>query len=314
MYTTATKKNRRRCQRAGDPNLWEKSPEEFAEMLGTEKIKKKGRYQDDAVTMKVPVSVRVDQLIPMQNQIGLKDSLGYSFKSLPDQVNAFVNKKTDKKKNLIDSNGKLVARIVDDNDAEKYVVVADLGHEKMYVLDGHHRWSKVWMLGGREMYINVLVLKFPNIKRCELGDLKPCKSLILNALNAAIVLSNPGEEPKFTAADTETDVYHLNEKEISNWLKNNISDNLKSSTNKIMENIIDFKETTSPYSMDAPNRKYMPQTDAHKKTPSENLAQLLSGNLDITPDTPTPKGNQAGGSRNRRKKSKSKRKKRSKAK
>lgn len=132
-----------------------------------------------------------------------------------------------------------------------------------YIIDGHHRWSKVYALNGGDSEIKVL--NFPAIEGVSWEDM-------LKATQLAIVAANPGA--KLVNEVGNDNMLKSSKEEIKKFVIDNVcdevvaalkakgrGDNKEAVADKIGDNVIEMQKTSQPVEGAAP-RSVMPQTDA----------------------------------------------------
>jgi hypothetical protein len=206
--------------------------------MGIEKYD--GNAQDDVVEVGTP-DIPVKQLFPTQSQIGLADSLGWTSKNNPTGAG--------KTAGLGSGAANVGGRIITANGK--------------YVVDGHHRWSQVYLLNPEA--------SIPTHNFTVKGDGK--SALKLAQLAIAAVDGGLPLQP----ADAATDIYATNgdPEAIKKMLddQNVVGDKMAASLQqawglssrdeviaKIAENAIDLFGKTQKHAAAGPKRGLMPQT------------------------------------------------------
>jgi hypothetical protein len=218
-----------------------------------------GDAEDDKVKVKSD-NIPVKNLVPTQSQIGLADSLGYLSSNDP----AGAGKIAKLKGTPANVGGR--------------IVVAN----GRYIIDGHHRWSQVYLLNPDA--------KIPtyNFSTSDLPDKDPAKGalklahLAIAAVDQAVPLQN---------ADAATDVYATagDTQQIRNILDDVISDDMAKnlmdayrveSKDEVLDivtkNAVALYKETREFAEKGPIRGLMPQTT--QMSPVMNkLSQLKLG-------------------------------------
>lgn len=210
-----------------------------------------GDLRDDIISVsKRPIPVK--DLTPTQSQIGLADSLGWVAKNKPSQAGEIASTDVaDVGGPIITANGK-------------------------FIVDGHHRWSQVYLLNPNSSIpaINFEIAGNPDAKK-----VLKLTQLAIAAVDRVIPMK---------AADAKTDIYATggNEESIKSILNQVVSDEMAQGLmapyqTDSKEAIIDrmtqhalalYKKGT--HNPDVP-RKFMPQLDA--VSPNAKKIQKLSG-------------------------------------
>jgi hypothetical protein len=227
---------------------------------------KKDGLNDEAIKV-TEVSITAKNLIPTQSQIGLADSLGYLREHSPEGAAKLIKGDTSafKENRILTANNK-------------------------YILDGHHRWSQVFLFNP-DAKIPSVNLTIPDLD--EGTDLLKVVQLAIAATYGDI---------KMKPADAPTDIFNLTEKQIREQLPELMGEKmleivktswgLKSSDevyDKITKNAILLKGYKSD---GAPERLYMPQpsdtaddvgepSDDYKGMPSAFIKKVQSGDLNF---------------------------------
>ena len=190
-----------------------------------------GNGELTSVTMSTSAeAIPVQRLIPLQREIGLDNSLSYPLSGDPSYCfNPPVT---------------VVAPIVTYNGT--------------FIVDGHHRWSQVYMMNP-DASINAINFNY--------GDQNPLR--ILRNFQGAIAVAE-GEVPSQVVG--VADVYSMGEDQIRSYIEDNIGqtcvdivcnevglDSEDEVVEYILGNVMDLKQYAIPYG-DAPARKDMPQT------------------------------------------------------
>lgn len=187
------------------------------------------------------IAIPVKQLLPSQSEIGLDNSLKFPLKS--DNLNGGIN--------LFKDPVTVVAPIVT--------------YRKTFIVDGHHRWSELYMIN-------------PNAKIAAINfnyeQDSPWRAL--RNFQGAIAVANKDVPKNYSKVNN---VYEMSEEQIRKYVENNITDECIQSLidakaenravavadrdtaiEYIVENALDLKADNKPFS-NAPDREYMPQTD-----------------------------------------------------
>ena len=234
--------------------------------------KNDGIDTDEVVKVEDAVSYSCKDLIPTQSQIGLADSLAWLAKNKPEGAAALIkgNTSTFNENRILTANGK-------------------------YILDGHHRWSQVFLFNP-EAKIPAVNLVIPGF------DEKQLLKIIQLAIAATYkdVLMKP--------ANSETDIFDdakMSEKLIREKLPTLMGEKMTEIAkkeyalnsneevyDKITANAVELKKKKPA---DAPARDFMPQpsdtaklvgrgeeqTTDYKGMPSEFINKLKSGTLNF---------------------------------
>ena len=239
--------------------------------------------------------IPVKSLSPTQNEIGMKNSLGFPsdnppYPNLSKNKNYEVNIDTifsntfeyPKQGGLIFPQKKMIVETSDFFSTNPILVAKPIiTLNSKYVLDGHHRWSELYMINPDALIVAL------NIKKDRITYSDALK--ILQKL-----LAEPSK--KNTSSNLSNDfknVFKMSNDEIEDYVKNNISKNfikyLSYRTNsrneeeakqKLISNIKLFRDNvkdTIPCT--ATERKYMPQTDSIM----DNLINKASNEQPIVP-------------------------------
>lgn len=189
--------------------------------------------------------VKVTALLPTQNEIGVNDSLAYPLEKDPSGIPKLFKSPVQVGPNPI-------------------VVFSD--GARQYVLDGHHRWSQVYMFNPNATMKAIILKK--GFASEPIGALKNLQ-LIIGA--------GTGDIPSSDA--NGINIYTAGEDQLKNW----IAQRLKTSTGKraiemfnkttkkkfdaeqmleyFMKNILTLKKTTGTWAKKMPPRSEMPQTN-----------------------------------------------------
>jgi hypothetical protein len=194
------------------------------------------------------------QLIPTQKNISLSKSLG-----------------------LIENNPQWAKSIIEN--PVKAFKTPTVTYADKYIIDGHHRWSKVYALDGGDT--KIAVLNFPAIEGVTWEDMLKAVQLAIVATDpkAKLVNNVPDDNMLQLSAGAIKDfvLNHMSD-DVSNILKiNGRGDTKEEQAIKIASNVAMMAETSSPVS-GAPNRAYMPQMDDSGNAKSK----LQTGVIDMT--------------------------------
>ena len=234
--------------------------------------KSDGVDTDEVVQVQDNVSYSCRNLEPTQSQIGLADSLAWLAKNNPDGAAALIKGDTSafNENRILTANGK-------------------------YILDGHHRWSQVFLFNP-DAKIPAVNLVIPGFEEKQL----------LKIIQLAIAATY--KDVLMKPANSETDIFDdskMSEKQIREKLPELMGDKMtevakKSYSLNSNEEVYD-KITTNAVELkkkkpaDAPNRDFMPQpsdtaklvgrseeqTKDYKGMPSEFINKLKSGELNF---------------------------------
>jgi len=178
-----------------------------------------------------PTAIAVTQLLPTQSEIGLDNSLKYPLSQ--DCTNLFKSPVT--------------------------IVTPIVTYRKTFVIDGHHRWSQLYMMNPNA---KITAINF------NYSEQSPFRAL--RNFQGAIAVAH-GEVPK--SYSKVNNVYDMSDSAIEKYVDENISDacwkslvkvgvaeDRNSAIDYILDNIDQLKDENKPYG-DAPAREYMPQTN-----------------------------------------------------
>lgn len=190
-------------------------------------------------------NVPVSALIPTQNEIGVNDSLAYPLEKDPSGIPKLF-------KNPV---------IVGPNP----IVVYNDG-SRWYILDGHHRWSQVYMINPKaEMRAFILKKGFAS------GPIGALKNLQL------IIGSGTGDIP--SSSKSGINIYTASDDQLKNWIQQRLQNStgqraielFNKATGQsldangfleyLMKNILSLKNRTGAWAKKMPSRNNMPQTD-----------------------------------------------------
>ena len=176
-------------------------------------------------------AIPVTKLLPCQSEIGLDNSLSYPLKQ-------------DCSK-LFQGTVQIVAPIVT--------------YETMFVIDGHHRWSQLYMMN-------------PNAKISAINFNYEVDSpwVALRNFQGAIAVANKDVPKQYSKVNN---VFDMSESEIADYVDKNIQDvcwkslvkvgvceDRDSAIDYIVDNVMRLKKKNYPFP-GAPDREFMPQTD-----------------------------------------------------
>ena len=213
-----------------------------------------GDMTDDVITTR-EVNIPVQALKPTQSQIGLVDSLGWTAKNKPKSAG--------------------VTATADVADVGGPIITAN----GEYIVDGHHRWSQVYLLNPNA---KIPAVDFQMAAAKNAKDVLKLTQLAIAAVDRVLPL---------IPADAKTDIFATggNEqriKEILNSVVNDVMaesladaygvDSKEAVIDKITQNALALykKGTHNP---DVP-RQYMPQLDK-VSAPKNKVAKLAAGDL-----------------------------------
>lgn len=177
------------------------------------------------------VGIPVTQLLPSQSEIGLDNSLSYPLKQ--------------DCSNLFKGTVKIVAPIIT--------------YRKTFIIDGHHRWSQVYMMNP-EAKISAINFNY--------NEQSPYRAL--RNFQGAIAVAHKKVPKSFSKVNN---VYDMSESAIENYIDSNIQDvcwqslvdigvceDRDSAIEYILGNVMQLKADNPPFA-NAPEREYMPQTN-----------------------------------------------------
>ena len=220
----------------------------------------------------IETDIAADKLFPTQSQIGLDNSLGYLRDKNPKGAEKIIGGDTStfKENRILTANGK-------------------------YILDGHHRWSQVYLFNP-EAKIPALDLTLPGLD--EKTILKVIQAAIAATYNE--VNQTPADAPTDIFSDKKMPVKSLPEKmkkiagpeviEIAKKAWNLKSD--EETIQKLVDNALGIKGKKPK---DAPSRDFMPQPTSsaldagrskekasdYKGMPGEFIDKIKSGDLNF---------------------------------
>ena len=180
-----------------------------------------------------PEAISVAKLLPTQSEIGLDNSLKFPLSN--DCTQLFSG--------------------------EPVTIVAPIvTYNGQYVIDGHHRWSQLYMMNP-DAKINAI--------NFEYEDQSPFRAL--RNFQGAIAVANKKVPKSYSKVNN---VYDMSDDAIEDYLEKNLSDDCldslidagvcddrDSAIEYLMDNIARLQDENFPFSPKAPKREYMPQTD-----------------------------------------------------
>lgn len=233
--------------------------------------RKDGIPTDEVIKVDDKALLDVSKLLPTQSQIGLADSIAWLAKNNPEGAAKLIKGDTSafNDNRILTANGK-------------------------YILDGHHRWSQVFLFNPNAK-IPAIDLSLPGIKETDL----------LKVIQIAIAATY--KKLKKKPADAETDIFDdkkMSEEKIKEKLPQLMGDtaevskkayglkDLEEVYDKVTQNAVELKKRKPK---DAPEREYMPQpsdtaelagrskekTQDFKGMPSEFIDKLKSGEVNF---------------------------------
>ncbi|MBR4407748.1 MAG: hypothetical protein IKT27_05490 [Clostridia bacterium] len=224
-----------------------------------------GEYAEkmDTTTM----NIKAKDLHPTQNEIDVGKSLSYQVSGKnPEQV-----------KQILDG-GPVTVNLP--------LVVYDY-NGTYYIVDGHHRWSQVFLLNPN-CEIDSLVFKN------SAGDTAQDPADMLRDFQGAIAIANDGEVPQSTVAPG-MNMFDWSSDQLREYLEKNIQDGMVSAYQDFYNSEIDkddienaiignaglMKKSNKPIK-NAPSRAVMPQTDTGvKKTGVAGIEIAKKGMTDL---------------------------------
>lgn len=193
-------------------------------------------------------------MLPTQKEIGLDKSLDYPLTA--GASNGEIEKCFEPSVQL----GKV----------PKDLVVLDLGGEKKYVLDGHHRWSEAYLINPEAKMRAVVV--GPGFAKSPKGALE----------NLQLVIAGlTGEVPTVQPGNAEENIYGMTPAVVEKWIRNKVDNSpnqedllnaFRGALNRpkmtidevkdyLVNNAKQFMSNTKKASEGKPGREIMPQTD-----------------------------------------------------
>ena len=213
------------------------------------------------------MNIKAKDLHPTQNEIDVGKSLSYQVSGKnPEQV-----------KQILDG-GPVTVNLP--------LVVYDY-NGTYYIVDGHHRWSQVFLLNPN-CEIDSLVFKN------SAGDTAQDPADMLRDFQGAIAIANDGEVPQSTVAPG-MNMFNWSSDQLREYLDKNIQDGMISAyqdfynseldkddiENSIIGNAGLMKKSNKPIK-NAPSRAVMPQTDTGvKKTGVAGIEIAKKGMTDL---------------------------------
>jgi hypothetical protein len=186
-----------------------------------------------------PEAIPVSKLLPCQSEIGLDNSLSYPLKQ--------------DCSNLFGGTVQIVAPIVT--------------YQEMFVIDGHHRWSQLYMMNPKAK-ISAINFNYSN----------DSPWVALRNFQGAIAVANKDVPKSYNKVNN---VYDMSKDEIIDYIDSNIQDvcweslvkvgvceDRDSAIDYITGNVMKLKRENYPFP-GAPDREYMPQTDKKALTIAE---------------------------------------------
>ena len=175
--------------------------------------------------------IAVTQLLPSQSEIGLDNSLAYPLSQDCSQ--------------LFNSPVTIVSPIIT--------------YRKTFVVDGHHRWSQLYMINP-EAKITAINFNY--------NEESPYR--ILRNFQGAIAVAQKDVPKNYNNVNN---VYDMSESQIRDYIDSNMQDvcwqslskvgvcnDRESAIDYILDNVMTLKADNPPFA-NAPEREYMPQTD-----------------------------------------------------
>ena len=228
---------------------------------------------DEEIQVQDNVSYSCDTLIPTQSQIGLADSLGWLAKNNPEGAKKLIEGDTStfNDNRILTANGK-------------------------YILDGHHRWSQVYLFNPNAK-IPAVNLVIPGLdekqilKVIQMAIVATYKDLYMKDANAETDIFSDEKMPKDVIIKKLPEI--MGEKMIEVCKKAWNLDSNEKIISKITENALKLKAKKPN---DAPQRKFMPQpsdtaeklagkpeeqTKDYKGIPSDFINKIKSGELNF---------------------------------
>ena len=177
--------------------------------------------------------IPVTRLLPSQSEIGLDNSLKFP---LSQDCTAYFS------------------------DGPITIVAPIVTYRKQFVIDGHHRWSQLYMINPKAQISSI---------NFDYEDVSPFRAL--RNFQGAVAVAQKDVPKQYSKVHN---VYDMSEAKIRKYVELNISDacwkslvklgvakDKKSAINYITENAMTLKTDNVPLAS-APDREYMPQTDA----------------------------------------------------
>ena len=234
--------------------------------------KSDGVDTDEVVQVQDNVSYSCRNLEPTQSQIGLADSLAWLAKNNPDGAAALIKGDTSafNENRILTANGK-------------------------YILDGHHRWSQVFLFNpdAKIPAVNLVIPGFEEkqlLKIIQLAIAATYKDVLMKPANSETDIF---DDSKMSEKQIREKLPELMGEKMTEVAKKSYSLNSNEEVyDKITTNAVELKKKKSA---DAPNRDFMPQpsdtaklvgrseeqTKDYKGMPSEFINKLKSGELNF---------------------------------
>lgn len=234
--------------------------------------KSDGVDTDEVVQVQDNVSYSCRNLEPTQSQIGLADSLAWLAKNNPDGAAALIKGDTSafNENRILTANGK-------------------------YILDGHHRWSQVFLFNpdAKIPAVNLVIPGFDEkqlLKIIQLAIAATYKDVLMKPANSETDIF---DDSKMSEKQIREKLPELMGEKMTEVAKKSYSLNSNEEVyDKITTNAVELKKKKSA---DAPNRDFMPQpsdtaklvgrseeqTKDYKGMPSEFINKLKSGELNF---------------------------------
>ena len=234
--------------------------------------KNDGIDTDEVVQVQDNVSYSCRNLEPTQSQIGLADSLAWLAKNNPDGAAALIKGDTSafNENRILTANGK-------------------------YILDGHHRWSQVFLFNpdAKIPAVNLVIPGFEEkqlLKIIQLAIAATYKDVLMKPANSETDIF---DDSKMSEKQIREKLPELMGEKMTEVAKKSYSLNSNEEVyDKITTNAVELKKKKSA---DAPNRDFMPQpsdtaklagrseeqTKDYKGMPSEFINKLKSGELNF---------------------------------
>ena len=234
--------------------------------------KSDGVDTDEVVQVQDNVSYSCRNLEPTQSQIGLADSLAWLAKNNPDGAAALIKGDTSafNENRILTANGK-------------------------YILDGHHRWSQVFLFNpdAKIPAVNLVIPGFEEkqlLKIIQLAIAATYKDVLMKPANSETDIF---DDSKMSEKQIREKLPELMGEKMTEVAKKSYSLNSNEEVyDKITTNAVELKKKKPA---DAPNRDFMPQpsdtaklagrseeqTKDYKGMPSEFINKLKSGELNF---------------------------------
>ena len=234
--------------------------------------KSDGVDTDEVVQVQDNVSYSCRNLEPTQSQIGLADSLAWLAKNNPDGAAALIKGDTSafNENRILTANGK-------------------------YILDGHHRWSQVFLFNpdAKIPAVNLVIPGFEEkqlLKIIQLAIAATYKDVLMKPANSETDIF---DDSKMSEKQIREKLPELMGEKMTEVAKKSYSLNSNEEVyDKITTNAVELKKKKPA---DAPDRDFMPQpsdtaklagrseeqTKDYKGMPSEFINKLKSGELNF---------------------------------